>query len=287
LVVSELGVANLKGKVAQWHFAPDEIHGIFKDKTNPCKFEIRVIRRYQFEAEKGKDVVQICDAFQQLYNIKSQDVMPQPLQQLSPPTASVHHHSSNDGSPNSSKTPTSPHHSSQHHHHSHHNNDNHSSSGHHHHHHGHSKSFANLHSNNSLQDDKKIHVSIDSFELLKVIGKGSFSNVVLVRKKDEGKIYAMKILNKQELKKRNQVEHTITEREILSKHQHPFIVKLYYSFQTQDKLYMCLEYVNGGELFYHLKRARRFPENLAMFYAAEVTAALEYRMFSNVMRVLS
>lgn len=130
----------------------------------------------------------------------------------------------------------------------------------------------------------KNKISIDHFELVKVLGKGSFSNVVLVKKKDDNnKLYAMKILNKLELKKRNQVEHTNTEKEILTKFSHPFIVKLYYSFQTQDKLYMCLEYVSGGELFYHLKRARRFPENLACFYAAEVVSALEYCMNKTIM----
>lgn len=96
-------------------------------------------------------------------------------------------------------------------------------------------------------------LSINDFELIKVIGQGSFSKVCLVKKKDSGKLYAMKVLQKSELKKRNQVEHTNTERRILSKYTHPFLVKLYYSFQTQDKLYMCLEYVDGGELFYHLK----------------------------------
>jgi hypothetical protein len=96
-------------------------------------------------------------------------------------------------------------------------------------------------------------ISIKDFDLIKVIGQGSFSKVCLVKKKDTGKLYAMKVLQKSELKKRNQVEHTNTERRIMSKYTHPFLVKLYYSFQTQDKLYMCLEYVDGGELFYHLK----------------------------------
>lgn len=128
----------------------------------------------------------------------------------------------------------------------------------------------------------KKRVSIHDFELIKILGRGSFSRVVLVRKKDSGQLYAMKILLKSELKRRNQVEHTNTERRILTNYSHPFIVKLYYSFQTQDKLYMCLEFVSGGELFYHLKRARRFPESLAIFYAAEVVLALQYLHEHNI-----
>ena len=63
----------------------------------------------------------------------------------------------------------------------------------------------------------------------------------------------MKVLKKEELHRRNQVEHTNTEKRILSTLSNPFIVKMYYSFQSVDKLYMCLEYINGGELFFHLK----------------------------------
>ena len=97
-----------------------------------------------------------------------------------------------------------------------------------------------------------------------------------MKHKDSGKYLAMKCLNKIELQKRNQIEHTNTERSILSTFTHPFIVKMYASFQTSDKLFMCLEFVNGGEMFYHLKKARRFPDELACFYAAEVLLALEF-----------
>jgi protein-serine/threonine kinase len=123
---------------------------------------------------------------------------------------------------------------------------------------------------------KKIGVSIEDFEFIKILGKGSFSKVCLVKHKESEKYLAMKCLNKSELKKRNQIEHTNTERSILSTFTHPFIVKMYASFQTSDKLYMCLEFVNGGEMFHHLKKARRFPDELVCFYAAEVLLALEF-----------
>jgi len=114
------------------------------------------------------------------------------------------------------------------------------------------------------------------FKLLKVIGKGSFGKVFQVQKIDTGKIYAMKVLKKDQLLKRKQVAHTQTERRVLESIDHPFIVSLRYAFQTQDKLYMVLDYFTGGELFFHLKLNGRFSEELARFYAAEICMALEY-----------
>lgn len=111
-----------------------------------------------------------------------------------------------------------------------------------------------LRSNTITKFGDSDRVTINDFELIKIIGRGSFSRVVLVKKKGTNELLAMKVLLKTDLKKRNQVEHTNTEKRILSQYEHPFIVKMYYSFQSADKLYMCLEYVAGGELFFHLKR---------------------------------
>ena len=84
----------------------------------------------------------------------------------------------------------------------------------------------------------------------------------------------MKILRKTHLVKRRQIERTRTERKVLSVVDHPFIMKLHYAFQTEDKLYLVLDYCPGGELFFHLSRFRRFPERVAKFYAAELLLAL-------------
>jgi len=116
----------------------------------------------------------------------------------------------------------------------------------------------------------------DDFELMNVIGKGSFGKVMQVRKKDDGKIYAMKVLRKEAIIARKQVAHTKAEKTILQKIQHPFIVRLHYAFQTKDKLYMILDYINGGELFFHLKKEGRFPEPRVKFYAAQITCALAH-----------
>jgi len=119
-------------------------------------------------------------------------------------------------------------------------------------------------------------INKDDFELLTVIGKGSFGKVMQVRKKDDGKIYAMKVLRKEAIIARKQVTHTKAEKSILQKIQHPFIVQLHYAFQTKDKLYMILDYINGGELFFHLKKEGRFQENRVRFYAAEIVCALSH-----------
>ncbi|DAZ98265.1 TPA: hypothetical protein N0F65_008950 [Lagenidium giganteum] len=117
---------------------------------------------------------------------------------------------------------------------------------------------------------------LDDFELLKVIGKGSYGKVTLVRKKDNNRLYAMKSLNKSNVKRRNQVEHTKTERRVLGRAKHPFIVHLHYAFQTPQKLFFVLDYCPGGELFFHLSRMEKFAEKMAKFYAAEITLALEH-----------
>jgi len=118
-------------------------------------------------------------------------------------------------------------------------------------------------------------VSLDDFEMLKVIGRGSFGKVMQVRKKGaDGTIYAMKILKKKAIIQRNQVEHTLAERKILEALKHPFLMTLRYAFQTATKLYFVLDYYTGGELFFHLKKKRRFDEGEARIIVAEVALAL-------------
>eukprot|EP01126_Amoeba_proteus_P002874 TRINITY_DN10931_c0_g1_i3.p1 TRINITY_DN10931_c0_g1~~TRINITY_DN10931_c0_g1_i3.p1 ORF type:complete len:296 (-),score=57.79 TRINITY_DN10931_c0_g1_i3:196-1083(-) len=86
----------------------------------------------------------------------------------------------------------------------------------------------------------------------------------------------MKVLNKKIIIERNEVEHTKSEKSILMKLDFPFLVKMHYAFQTDDKLYFIMDYINGGELFYHLTREKQFSEERVRFYAAEIVAAVEY-----------
>jgi protein-serine/threonine kinase len=84
----------------------------------------------------------------------------------------------------------------------------------------------------------------------------------------------MKILNKKHIIARQEVEHTLSERKVLIQANSPFLVNLKFSFQTPEKLYLGLDYMNGGELFYHLQKVKIFPEERVRFYAAELVLAL-------------
>jgi len=122
-------------------------------------------------------------------------------------------------------------------------------------------------------------LKITDFDLLKVVGKGAFGKVMLVRKRngaDKGSIFAMKVLKKSMIIAKGQVEHTNSERSILREIDHPFIVCLRYAFQSDEKLYLVTDYYSGGSLFYHLRKARGFSENRTRFYAAELLLALNH-----------
>eukprot|EP01136_Pigoraptor_vietnamica_P011344 Opistho-1_new@50113 len=124
------------------------------------------------------------------------------------------------------------------------------------------------------QAQKKL--SLTDFEILKVLGKGTFGKVVLARLKETGEVFAIKILKKEVIMAKDEVQHTMTENRVLQKTRHPFLTELKYSFQTEDRLCFVMEYVNGGELFFHLSRERIFSEDRARFYAAEILLALKY-----------
>ncbi len=119
-------------------------------------------------------------------------------------------------------------------------------------------------------------ISLESFHIIRVIGKGSFGKVFLVREKATNVLYAMKVLKKDYIIKKNQVEHTKTERSVLGNINHPYIVGMAKAFQTSDKLFFVLDYCSGGELFFHLGKVGKFSEERAKFYAAQITLALDH-----------
>ncbi|XP_022361271.1 RAC-alpha serine/threonine-protein kinase isoform X3 [Enhydra lutris kenyoni] len=122
----------------------------------------------------------------------------------------------------------------------------------------------------------KHRVTMNEFEYLKLLGKGTFGKVILVKEKATGRYYAMKILKKEVIVAKDEVAHTLTENRVLQNSRHPFLTALKYSFQTHDRLCFVMEYANGGELFFHLSRERVFPEDRARFYGAEIVSALHY-----------
>ncbi|KAI5275319.1 kinase-like protein [Aureobasidium subglaciale] len=126
--------------------------------------------------------------------------------------------------------------------------------------------------------DKKAYGPED-FEILRLIGKGTFGQVFQVRKKDTQRIYAMKVLSKKVIIQKKEIAHTIGERNILVRTataESPFIVGLKFSFQTPADLYLVTDYMSGGELFWHLQREGRFHEGRAKFYIAELILALRH-----------
>lgn len=127
-------------------------------------------------------------------------------------------------------------------------------------------------------NDVHRRMSANDFDVLTCLGKGSFGTVHLVKQKATGKLFAQKMFRKASITiRKTLIEQTKTERAILENiNRHPFIVNLYYAFQDHEKLYLILEYAQGGELFTHLAAEHMFPEETASFYMAEIIVALNY-----------
>jgi len=126
--------------------------------------------------------------------------------------------------------------------------------------------------------DKRTYGPND-FQILKLVGKGTFGQVYQVRKKDTGRIYAMKVLSKKVIIQKKEIAHTLGERNILVRTattDSPFIVGLKFSFQTPTDLYLVTDFMSGGELFWHLQKEGRFKEDRAKFYIAELILALKH-----------
>ncbi|RYO66351.1 Serine/threonine-protein kinase [Alternaria tenuissima] len=142
-----------------------------------------------------------------------------------------------------------------------------------------------IHLKLNFQKVEKKHYGPEDFEILKLIGKGTFGQVFQVRKRDTRRIYAMKVLSKKVIVQKKEVAHTLGERNILVRTamaDSAFIVGLKFSFQTPSDLYFVTDYMSGGELFWHLQREGRFQEGRAKFYIAELILALQHLHEHNI-----
>ncbi|CAI9116362.1 OLC1v1017484C1 [Oldenlandia corymbosa var. corymbosa] len=127
---------------------------------------------------------------------------------------------------------------------------------------------------NNNTNNNDVAMEFDDFEVLKLVGVGGFGRVYQVRKIDTSEIFAIKVTRKNKAA----IVRAEEEYEILSKleNQHPFIIHLSCSYKTQQGFYLVVDFVNGGNLYYHIGTQGRFPEDLARFYAAEVASALSH-----------
>ena len=122
----------------------------------------------------------------------------------------------------------------------------------------------------------RVPLSMDNFDIISTLGRGSYGKVMLVEMKSDHQRYAIKTVRKSLLVPSHKVHTIITERNILVRVKHPFIVELVSAFQTESKFYLVLEYASGGELFTYVKRRKTLPVTEARLYIAEVALALEY-----------
>ncbi|XP_042424661.1 serine/threonine-protein kinase 38-like [Zingiber officinale] len=118
-------------------------------------------------------------------------------------------------------------------------------------------------------------MGVDDFELLTIIGRGAFGEVRICKEKTSGHVYAMKKLKKSEMLRRGQVEHVKAERNLLAEVDSAYIVKLYFSFQDDEYLYLIMEYLPGGDMMTLLMRKDTLTDDEARFYVAETVLAIE------------
>lgn len=134
----------------------------------------------------------------------------------------------------------------------------------------------------TLYSKESKDVDLNDFALLKVLGRGAFGKVMLVKKKDTQELFALKSMKKAELVEKDQLEHTKTEKMILEHVNHPFLARLDYCFQTKEKIFFVMQFMKGGELFQHLRKEKRFSEERAKFYGAQIALGLGHLHSQNI-----
>ncbi|KAL6847148.1 hypothetical protein ACP4OV_023001 [Aristida adscensionis] len=134
----------------------------------------------------------------------------------------------------------------------------------------------------ALNGKFKDRTSIEDFEIIKPISRGAFGRVFLAKKRVTGDLFAIKVLKKADMIRKNAVESILAERDILISARNPFVVRFFYSFTCRENLYLVMEYINGGDLYSLLRNLGCLDEDMARTYIAELVLALEYLHSLNV-----
>jgi atypical protein kinase C iota type len=139
------------------------------------------------------------------------------------------------------------------------------------------ESPAQSNSDEPLEPGSQRQYSLIDFELIRVIGRGSYAKVLMVELKRTKRIYAMKVIKKALVTDDEDIDWVQTEKHVFeTASNHPFLVGLHSCFQTPSRLFFVIEFVRGGDLMFHMQRQRRLPEEHARFYAAEISLALNF-----------
>ena len=132
------------------------------------------------------------------------------------------------------------------------------------------------------QENNHSKISENDFTKIKLIGKGSYGNVFLVRYNKNNMIYAMKVYKKSDLREKNQENNTKSERNLLTQINFPFIVEVKFAFQTDSKLFLVQEFIQGGDLFFHIHSGQKFSTQKTKFYLVEIILAIDFLHKNNM-----
>ena len=139
------------------------------------------------------------------------------------------------------------------------------------------RNFNNNYADQIVSTENSSQYSINDFNLLRVIGRGSYAKVMMVELKKTKRIYAMKVIKKSLVSDDEDIDWVQTEKHVFEiATNYPFLVGLHSCFQSPSRLFFIIEFVRGGDLMYHMQRQRRLPEEHARFYASEISLALNY-----------